>query len=192
MTHDLLIWLVGSVTLYAIGNNIAWSLDQPGSPAGRWLQRPWPGLARAAFFVGVPALALGLRVPSASDMGLPQQVSGGWSDGGPLAWPWDLLVVLILAVLAAGLTVFGRVWRARAVGDTLSPEWSRLSTATLFALVERALLQESHWAFYRACLIASSLASRDLAVFLSLLVLALEAWSSPALRLAANPVRARR
>ncbi|MFI0608080.1 MAG: hypothetical protein ACH37Z_09375 [Anaerolineae bacterium] len=188
--HDLLLWLVGSVALYAVSSNIAWSLDQRDAPARSWLRRPWTDLARAAFCVGVPALALSLRIPAAADMGLPNRAGGVWSDGGPLTWPWDLVMVLSFAMATAGLAVFGRVWRARAVGDALSPQHSPLSTSTIIGLAERALLQESHWAFYRACLIASSLASRDLAVFLSLVVLALEAWSAPGLRLAYEPVRA--
>lgn len=188
--HDLLLWLVGSVALYAVSSNIAWSLDQRDAPARSWLRRPWTDLARAAFCVGVPALALSLRIPAAADMGLPNRAGGVWSDGGPLTWPWDLVMVLSFAMATAGLAVFGRVWRARAVGDALSPQHSPLSISTIIGLAERALLQESHWAFYRACLIASSLASRDLAVFLSLVALALEAWSAPSLRLAPQPVKA--
>lgn len=185
--HDLLIWLVGSVALFAVGSNVAWSLDRPGGPPRPWLRRPWTDLVRAAYCVGIPALAIALKVPAASGMGLPRQIDGVWTDGGPHAWPLDLLTVLGLAAMTAGLIVFGRVWRARARGDALSPRFVSLPAATLIGLAERGLLQESHWAFYRAGLIASGLASRDLAVFLSLLVLAMEAWSSPALRLAEDP-----
>lgn len=190
LMHDLLLWLVGSVALFAAGSNIAWNLERQSGREGLLLRRPWTDLLRAAYFVGLPALALALRVPSASQMGLPHQAGASWTDGGPLPWPRDLLAVLALALLGAGLVLFGRVWRARAVGDALAPRWRRLPLPTLVGLAERALLQESHCAFYRACLIASGLASRDLAVFLSLLVLGLEAWSSPKLRLAADPVRA--
>ncbi len=188
--HDLLIWLVGSVALFAVGSNVAWSLERPGGPPRPWLRRPWTDLVRAAYCVGIPALAIALKVPAASGMGLPRQIDGVWSDGGPNPWPRDLLTVLGLAALTAGLIVFGRVWRARARGDALSPRFVALPAETLIGLAERGLLQESHWAFYRAGLIASGLASRDLAVFLSLLVLAMEAWSSPALRLAEDPTGA--
>jgi hypothetical protein len=189
--HDLLLWLVGSVALYAAGSNVSWSWErQAAEPGGPFLRRPWTDLLRAAYFVGIPALALALRVPSSAQMGLPQVSGSSWTDGGPMAWPRDLLAVLGLALLGGGLVLFGRVWRARAVGEALAPRWRRLPLSTLVGVTERALLQESHCAFYRACLIASGLASRDLAVFLSLLVLGLEAWSSPKLRLAAEPVRA--
>ena len=113
--HDLLLWLVGSVALYAAGSNVSWSWErQAAEPGGPFLRRPWTDLLRAAYFVGIPALALALRVPSSAQMGLPQVSGSSWTDGGPMAWPRDLLAVLGLALLGGGLVLFGRVWRARA------------------------------------------------------------------------------
>lgn len=188
--HDLLIWLTLSVGLYALACNLAWAWHRQ---AAGWqaalLRPPVPQVARVAYLLGLPALALQRKVPGiAVGMGLATEPGGDLSLTGRLHPAESLLIVLGLAAGGAAIWGFGRVWHGRARGEVLEAGSRRLSVRQLLGLAEAALLQESHWAFYRAGVLASGLVSLDLAVFLSLLVLALEAWSSPALRLGAHRV----
>lgn len=182
--HDLLLWLTASVALYALASNLAWAWRaQAQGRRAVLLRPPWTRLARVGFLLGLPALALWRKVPGTLEgMGLTVEAGADLWLAGRLHWAWSLLLVLGLAAGAAGIWGFGRAWHARARGEALGPEAARLGLPRLLFLSEEALLQESHWAFYRAGLLASGLISRDLAVFVSLLVLALEAWASPFLR----------
>lgn len=190
--HDLLLWLLASVALYALASNLAWAWATESSGWKAALRRPpWPQVARLLCFLGLPALALLRKVPGIdAGMGLAPEPGGGINLLGRLHWAWSLLVVLGLAAVAAGIWAFGRAWHARARGETLAAKTTRLGASRIAALAEEALLQESHWAFYRAAILASGLVSQDLAVFISLLVLGLEAWASPFLRLASRRVEA--
>jgi hypothetical protein len=70
----------------------------------------------------------------------------------------------------------------RASGHAVARERARPSWLALEAIALAALGFEAYWAFVRGAFLSVGLANGTLAVFLSLSVLALQAWASPGRR----------
>lgn len=180
MLYEPLVWAVGSIALYAVVTNAAWVLLVEPRAASTWHRvRTWSSdpriiaVGRGAYLLGVPVVALALRVVRPEQVGLvmPSSVVG---------------VAVGLAVVVATLVVIvaAEAQMARAHGLPWRLELRRPGIEQLGSLALGALLLEAHWALFRAG--GLSVASRNwtLAVYLGLALLAVEAWSNPALRLA--------
>jgi hypothetical protein len=181
--HQPLLWVFVPLAVYAIVINLLWVVDAtPGRyralrgladlarvPLVRWL-------ARGVYLLGIPALAVALRVPglTAGHLGLPARL--GAPGSGSLE-PAAMAIALGLATLAAILGA--QVWYHLASGQPSPLAPARLSVTVLGWLALTALLLEAHWALVRAAMLTLDLGSAIILVYLSLVVLGLEAWVSP-------------
>ncbi|MFN2115834.1 MAG: hypothetical protein ACK2T6_08965 [Anaerolineae bacterium] len=178
MLSEPLAWVVGSVVLYAAATNLAWAAEV-GDGRHSMLRRARMisrdpravELLRAAYLLGVPVLALATRVAHPTSLGLVIPAS--------LAASVAALAVVAATVIAI---IGSRSMLARALGWTWRAEAIVPPADQLARLALVALLLESHWAFFRAAGLSVAGANPTLAVYVALGLLAVEAWSNPALR----------
>ncbi len=179
MTQPLLLVAI-SVLVSVLGSNgYGWlvSTGRVGAaarlPGEGWCARwawPWPVLVRDAYLAGFPILAIALRrAGPATAWGFEQPIS---AFGVSLALLGGSVVASVLLLQAR--TLGGA---ARSVSRPRAVLWQELG----FALVH-AFALELHWALYRAGCLSVGLPSPTTAVYLSLCLLALESWASPATR----------
>lgn len=197
-----LVWSLGALLLYALATNLDWLLRNEPSALGSWSSRleSWSTeatrreLLRLLFLLGLPLLALALRIPSAAQVGLPRPPAAdlnrfdprNWQAAGQLPWFQDAGIVLALAILSLGMLVLGRAWRAAAEGRASRPSWLRPDREKLGNGALDVVAREAHWALMRAGILSIGLANQSLAVFLSLVLIGLEAWTNPEIRAAAD------
>ncbi|MFQ5342382.1 MAG: hypothetical protein ACE5F6_12625 [Anaerolineae bacterium] len=183
--QERLVWLAGSVLMYAVGTNAAWVFRRVTRwPAVRFVL---VAVVRFVFYVGVPYAALLGGVITLKSLGLveaPQRESlnqGGLVAIGAVAllgligWHYQRQVNALDSEapppLQAARSVLGRPWG-----------WA-------FLLIE-AGYQQIHWAFYRALpfLVLGDLYT---GAFLGLALVFLEAYANPRVRRGlADPARA--
>lgn len=182
--QERLAWLAGSVLLYVLGTNVAWTL--------RWV--PWTasasllaGLVRFAFYVGMPYVALLRGVISLTSLGLVEALQRSSLYQG--------------AFVAAGAVILmGLIgWHYRREVISLDGGTGPLLQATRQVLGQpwgwvlvlvTVIYQQIHWAFYRA-LPFLILDDRYTGAFLGLALVLLEAYASPRVRSdLADPARA--
>jgi hypothetical protein len=191
MVSGVLVWIIVSLLIYALVVNGVWmirhaqALDTSGF-AGFERSR-WAAAARAMYLLGIPILAMALRVPglSAAALGLP--------PAGTLDQASDVLLLTLTLALATAL-VLAVVVGVVVAGSDLWFRWSqdrpaqlasrRLTPFSFGTLALGALCLEAHWAFFRAGPLALGLQNETLAVYLGLGILGLEAWVNPAARAA--------
>lgn len=180
MWHDPFVWTLASVATYAIAVNVTWLLEtRTGGP--EWLEPlasfvRIPGLrliAAVLFLLGVPLLAIALRVVRPSRMGLVAPTSAS-----------DVAMAAAFMVLTAALLIVTRAWYEHSQGRGWRPTMRRPGVDGIGRVALLALILEAHWALYRAGALSVASRSAALAVYLSLALLAVEAWSHPRTRLA--------
>lgn len=163
-----LLWIGISIAIHALATNALLLTD--GAPP-RWQRE----LARALYCLGIPLLALGLRVLD------------GPADLGLVAPTRPMISLAALLIVGAGAaSAILLVERAGAglppAGRPGFPPAEPLAWASW-----HALLQETHWAFFRAAALSLALpaaiaGSLGLRMAIALGLLALEAATSPTLR----------
>jgi heme A synthase len=197
-----LVWSLGALLLYALATNLDWLLRNDPSALGSWSERLglWSSdaarreLLRLSFLLGLPLLALLLRVPSAAQFGLPSPPLAAqglidprsWQPAGKLPWLQDFGIVLAVAAISIALLVLGRAWRAAAEGHASRPGWSKPGRKQVGNDAMEVLAREAHWALMRAGILSIGLANQGLAVFLSLALIGLEALTNPEIRNASD------
>lgn len=194
-------WTLLTVLLYALGSNLDWMLrsapraSTPSlAPLQAQLQNPETRhRLRLLFLLGLPALALLLRIPPPAAIGLPipGPESGlapwTWQAAGDAPWPRDFLTTIGLALATAALLLAADSWQAAADGrrrGRIAAVWPRVAAVGPAAL--DALALQAHWALLRAGLVSLGLDRPGLVMFLALGLIGLEAWSNPWLRARAN------
>lgn len=191
MVPGVLVWIIVSLLIYALVVNGVWmlrhaqALDTSGI-AGLG-SSGWAAGARGVYLLGIPILAVALRVPglSAAALGLP--------PAGTLDQPTGALLLTLARGLATALALAAAVGVVVA-GSELWFRWSqdepgrmtsrRIGPAAFGYLLLGALCLEAHWAFFRAGPLSLGLQNETLAVYLGLGILGLEAWINPASRAA--------
>jgi|GEM_PF-6283183 hypothetical protein len=179
MWLDAFVWTLGSLALYAAVANTVWAIETAPSPPS-WLLGPLRvirdsvvrNVASVAYLLGIPLLAVSLRVARPSYMGL----------AAPSSWT-STIVALLFALGMLGLTIaaHAQLQRANDRRVRLTLRMPRIEEIGGIALT--ALLLEAHWALFRAGALSVASRSATLAVYLSLALLAVEAWSNPRTRL---------
>jgi len=189
MIPGVLIWMAALLVANAAVVNGVWMLRHAPSAYLRGLERYdtplWASLARGAYLLGVPVIAVALRAPGlrADTLGLPVVDALGWpADLAPAAA--DLAVTLGLAGLVFGAVWAGRVWFRRALAQPVVLALRRPASASMGPIALEALLLEAHWAFFRAGLLSLGLENATLALFAGPGLLGFEAWLNPATRAA--------
>jgi hypothetical protein len=141
----LLLWVLGSVAVYALGANVLWLLERV-DPRRRLRSRLLMGSGRFLFFLGIPYLALGgwtrptfQGLLSVEDMGLV-----GLNEYWPVT-RWLEAAGTGLGLGFVALLVLILIWASavRRLGFAPRPWWG---------LVVDGLYLEVHWAFYRGAL----------------------------------------
>jgi hypothetical protein len=191
MTLGVLAWITAALLLYAVVVNGLWLLRHGPRRYATWLDPIESShaatLGRGLYLLGIPVLAVALRVPglSAPVLGLPAP--------GVLDQPRDVLLQAIgrgslwslgLAAAVGAAVVAGDLWYRRSMARPARLTRGRLTPAGLGVLALGALCLEAHWAFFRAGLLSLGLQNQTLAVYLALALLGLEAWINPATRAA--------
>jgi len=131
MVPGLLVWLGVSLATYAVVLNAAWIVRHLSDAAirspGRFDDPRMNVSLRAAYWLGVPAAALALRVPGlrASNLGLPpvEAMGGPWFDRLAGFGP-TLALALALAVFVLFVMLASHAWfeRSRARAETTRSE----------------------------------------------------------------------
>jgi hypothetical protein len=165
------------VSASALVSNWLWSLDgrQPRSGLERWLI----GLARNPRNARIAAVALlSLPLIIATWLRVLEPAAAGLVP--PPSTRSVVVAAAVAVVLWLWLWVSHRTY-VRSVGAP-TPRSRRVSWHGLEAVLLAAIGLEAYWAFVRGALLSVGLANTTLAVFLSLGVLAMQAWASPAAR----------
>ena len=142
-------WLLGSLFAIVLATNLAWVLVRrkaadPDFRSGPLAAGGW--LALGLFYLLVPFLALRRGVVSPYTLGLTE-----------INWPATLSNGLILAATVVSLALFGWLLYRRSLPEApASPPVARLIAA--LAGPATAVLEQWHWAFYRATAGAALLA----------------------------------
>lgn len=177
--QERLVWLAGSVLLYVSATNLAWAIRRvvrrvSWAPTASVLT----GIARFAYYVGMPYVALLGGVVTLSALGLvPAPSRRSFSQGALLA---------VGAVILVG--IIGWYYRRR-VFTLQEAEGSRFLTTKQivgrsrdwFAVLVILVFQQAHWAFYRA-LSSLTLDDRYAGSFIGLGLVLLEAYADPRVR----------
>jgi hypothetical protein len=144
----LVVWIGGSVLVYAIGANLLWLLrDSLRRPIARWLVQ----VGRLAFYLVTPYLVWGgwPRRPfqgllSLEDMGIvglsAQWPVARWLEAAGVGLGW---VVIALAMLSLA-------WASANRRD--GSMWLLFAPSRWWAVLVGVLYLEVHWAFYRGAL----------------------------------------
>lgn len=172
MWHNPLVWVVVALAVYAIAVNVYWAYPLDGA------QRYVP-IARIAYLVGLPVLALALRAMQPAELGL--------------APPRSLVTAVAATGIAAGvaaLVIGARRWYGRAAGEASTRSRWPITGLALAEIALDAFLRESHWAFVRAGALAATGPDLGRASVVAVVLLALEAWSDPSRRTAFRTARA--
>jgi hypothetical protein len=170
-TYPLLIWVLGSVLIYAFATNALWLFkDRWRSPYRRWSVR----VGRFLFFLAVPYLALGgwprgpyqglLSLEDMGIVGLNEHWSvTRWLEATGIGLGWGLVALLFLALALASAN-------RRTEGA-----WLHFPSRPWWLILMDGLCLGVHWAFYRSAL-AVALDDVYAGVFLGLGLIYLE-WS---------------
>lgn len=190
MLDHPLAWIAASLAAYAIATSLTWAISLepgrfamlPGWSRRRRVAAHGPALsllARVGYFLGIPALAIALRVGRPSHWGLALPPSN-----------WSIGVAAAVTVGTAALLLAGRLWLDRCADRPIALSFAPPNRTIVGEAIFEGLLAEAHWAFFRAGTLAVGLSNTTFAVFLSLGLLALEAWSNPWLRASFDDVHA--
>jgi hypothetical protein len=95
----------------------------------------------------------------------------------------DVAVGTAFMALTAAMLIVTRAWYEQSHGRDWRPTFRRPRVDEIGHVALVALLLEAHWALYRAGALSVASRSAALAVYLSLALLAVEAWSNPRTRL---------
>ncbi len=191
----VLAWLAVSMMLYAAATNLAWAA-RSGTTPGWW--PAWAASARAeavafaGYMLGVPVLAVWMRVPGlhAANLGLPMPDAPPGSAGDGIAWA-SVAAVAAGSVAAWAMVAGGRWWYHVHADGARRLAFRMPEPALAGHLALAALWQEAHWAFFRAGALSLGLGGhRTAGVFLALGLLGIEAWMNPATRAAIHDVDA--
>ena len=201
MPFSPLAWSILALLVYAFGTNLDWWLRGAASDsrlAAAWSQALSPPARRRslrlAYLLGLPLLALLLRVPSPAQIGLPSPPPpgasvfdlGAWQAAGALAWPIDLGLVIALGLTTAGLVAAGHAWTLASQGQRARFEARLPDVAGLGPAALGALALEAHWALLRAGVVSLGLQNAGLTMGIALGLIGLCAWSNPSLRARAS------
>jgi hypothetical protein len=165
-------WVALLLVLRALAAHQAW-LYEHGTPYPAWVERLRASsdaalLLPALYLAGPLVLAAALRVGDARDLGLVRP-------------PLSILPLVVPAVFAFAIAA-ARRWFDHVTGFRRAPRRPGRDADYWGRVLLNALTLEAHWAFFRAGTLSIGLADLSLAVYLSLGLLALEAWSDPARR----------
>lgn len=197
MPFSPLTWTILALLVYACGTNLDWWLR--GVATESRLATAWSSALaaparrqalRLTYLLGMPLLALLLRVPSPAQIGLPSPPPAGtsvldfgaWQAAGTRAWPVDVSLVIALSLATAGLIAAGHVWSMASQGRRARFELRRPILASLGTSALEALALEAHWALMRAGVVSIGLQNAGLTMGLALGLIGLCAWSNPSLR----------
>ncbi len=171
-----------SILLYVLASNglwwalssservMAYAIALTSGPADRVLLLVT--LPKVLYRAGIPLLAIGLRLAGPAT---------AWGFNQPLSLAHLLAALASSSIVAAALIAQSRRLGVASRGDTAGTPGTAQRLA--FAWLD-ALSLELHWAMYRAGCLATGLAGQTASVYLSLCLVGLQAWASPATRLA--------
>lgn len=189
MLYNPLLWLILSLTAYAAVVNLVWAARSTADRSGLLAavrhaadQPAWPLILGSLYFVGLPALAVALRLPGVlpANLGLPtdQGLAGAASAGGATPIP-GLPAALLIAGGTLVILISIRRWFYISIAQPAPISWHTLDRSTAGQLVLKAIWYETHWAFVRACVLSLGNANPTLSVFLALAIVATEGWLNP-------------